>query len=170
MTFLKVLLYILCVLCYHIGLFFTQPYHYFPTKSQCLCSAPMFNSVCQSKTSLNSNSATKLNICYIYDFNDYSTFVRSWVITRMLAPLRPIMYLWIQFGASTVAVWTLCAFSYTMCSATNSQTHSNKSLHLPWPIPVVWFYWQSKLLPNRSNNDRAHLCSGIWHRLTYISC
>jgi len=81
-------------------------------------------------------------------------------MTRMLAPLRPIMYLWIQFGASTVAVWTLCAFSYTMLRATNSQTHNNKSLHLPWQIPVVWFYWQSKLLPTRSNNERAHLCSG----------
>ena len=112
------------------------------------------------KLPLNSHAVTKLNICYIYDFNDYSTFVRSWVTPRMLAPLRPIMYLWIQFGASTVACWTLCAFSYTMLSATNSRTHNNKTLHLPWQIPVVWSYWQSKLLLTRSNNERAHLCSG----------
>ena len=70
------------------------------------------------------------NICYTHNFNDYSTFVRSWVMTRMLAPLRPIMYLWIQFGASTVAVWTLCAFSYTMFSATNSQTHNNIKVYI----------------------------------------
>ena len=108
--------------------------------------------------SLNCHVATKLNICYIHDFNDYGTFVRSCVMTRMLAPLRPIMYLWIQFGASTVAVWTLCAFSYTMLSATKLQTHN--ILHLPWQIPVVWSYWHSKLLPTRSNNERGLSCSG----------
>lgn len=51
--------------------------------------------------------------------NNIITFGKSWVILRICTPLRPMMYLWSQLGASTVAVCTLLAFSYTMFKAKN---------------------------------------------------